>query len=366
MVFVDNQAPATIDLYATPSSTNGRIVLSWIAPGDNDMSGGSVTSYNIKISLQPILTEDDFDNANYINISDDCYGEMLNPHSPGTQESCNIRYYNGSTFPVNNPTVYYFAIKATDEAGNYSISNSSGCVAPYHDITVESIYVINAKDSLDANYWGHTNYLYDTLAVSGDISNNGNLDDTVEVILRHSGSFVESIEETIFQGTQLVTGLEWYATEEYPVGTSLDLSVLTSNQYQDQIRVWSIAEHTGIEWFYENNYPAPTQPANEQFIVAFTMDNYSTTAHFYDYPFELSIDNPFTVINTTYGGGPDYYYCSDYDCKKIFVYLPILSNDLIFYWEIDGLPSGVYEITITAGDYPEDSITINKTVEMLE
>lgn len=323
LVRVDNDLPETIDLSATPSSWNGYIDLSWIAPCENSTFGsGSVEIYNIKISTQPIFTEYDFENAIDIDVLDDCYGEIASP--PGSQESCSIHYYNGSQFPVNDPTIYYFAIKATDEAGNYSISNSPGCVAPYHEIiVVESIYVVNAKDSLDANYWGHTNYLNDTLVVSGDLTNNGNLDETVTVILEKGSTQVDSKEETIYQGTHLVTGLEYIETEE-DENFGLELSVGGSDQSYNGISVWSIVEHTGIAWWvdgdtsynFEDLYPAPVEPANEPFWVYVWMCNSNTTT-FWDYPVELMLDTQFTA-NVAYAGAD--YYCEN-EGKKCYYQL---------------------------------------------
>jgi len=359
MVWVDNMLPETIDLNATPSSFDGRINLDWIAPGESGMNG-EVEDYDIKISTQSILTEGDFDNA--INIQGGC--AVINPEQPGTSQSCYVTEYNGSSFPVNCDTIYYFAIKATDEAGNYSISNSPGCVAPYHEIIVESIYVVNAKDSFDANYWGHTNYLYDTLAVSGDITNNGNLDETVDVRLeRRFTTLVDTIEAIISQGTtQLVTGLEYAETTESEF--DLNLEVGNSNQLYQNIQVWSIAEHTGIEWYEGDVYPAPEEPANEPFWIYVWIMN-TAFQRYYDYPIEIFIDAPFTT-NVLYAGAD--YYCVD-DCKKCYYNLaPNCPNYDSHYimWEVDGLPAGTYEITVTAGEYPEDSITIYKTVEMVE
>lgn len=103
----DTQPPAKItDLAVYECSvTSGSITLSCTAVGD-DGNQGRATTYDIRYSENPILTDDDFEKAT----------KIQNPPQPkpaGKKETCTI---DG----LKQATLYYFAIKAVDEVGNRS------------------------------------------------------------------------------------------------------------------------------------------------------------------------------------------------------------------------------------------------------
>jgi hypothetical protein len=105
---VDNTAPGAIANLAAGQVSDHTLLLSWTAPGDDGQSG-TVTSYDLRWSLQPIDATN-FGSATPVAI----------PPSPAPGGSSQS-YVMAS---LNAATRYYFAIKSRDEANNTSaISN---------------------------------------------------------------------------------------------------------------------------------------------------------------------------------------------------------------------------------------------------
>lgn len=105
----DEDAPATINDLAYTSLGTTSVGLTWTAPGDDDFTGNAV-SYDIRMSSAPI-TE-----ANWLSASP--VSGIPAPGAPGVAQSMTVN----SLAPG---TIYYFAMKTTDDAGNVSaLSNS--------------------------------------------------------------------------------------------------------------------------------------------------------------------------------------------------------------------------------------------------
>ncbi len=105
----DRQAPGTVaDLVATaPTSTS--VTLQWTAPGD-DGSTGTASSYEVRCSTSPIVTEADFAAATPVN-------GIPAPAAAGTSQS----FIVGQLFAG---TAHYFALRAIDDEGQAAgISN---------------------------------------------------------------------------------------------------------------------------------------------------------------------------------------------------------------------------------------------------
>ncbi|MEW5795414.1 MAG: fibronectin type III domain-containing protein [Candidatus Zixiibacteriota bacterium] len=113
----DNTPPAPInDLVAVPGENNGEINLTWVAPGDDGMTG-TATAYEIRYSLN--------------NITSGNWGSALpwssppNPTPAGTAQSTTL----SSLVPGET---YYVGIKAYDDAANpAALSNVVSCEARF-------------------------------------------------------------------------------------------------------------------------------------------------------------------------------------------------------------------------------------------
>ncbi|MCL4397688.1 lamin tail domain-containing protein [Patescibacteria group bacterium] len=108
VVITDVTAPAKItDLTAEPAYPN-MATLHWTAPANdgNDWSSGPAAQYDIRYSTSPITNESSFDAANRM-------VQPKQPLDPGSTESIHV---DGLT----PDTDYYFAVRAADEAPNWS------------------------------------------------------------------------------------------------------------------------------------------------------------------------------------------------------------------------------------------------------
>jgi len=85
------------------TAANTSVTLTWTAPG-NDEYTGAASSYDIRFSLNPMGTEEDFANANI-------FGNVPKPNEAGT-----IEIFTASGLLPG--TRYYFRIRAVDDWGN--------------------------------------------------------------------------------------------------------------------------------------------------------------------------------------------------------------------------------------------------------
>lgn len=105
-VIVDDSPPDQIaDLEVTDTGTN-YAVLEWTAPGGGDGSDRA-SKYDIRYSTADILDDEDFQNATQA-------GNITAPQTEGNEEELEI-------LGLTPGTKYYFAIKAADEAPNWSL-----------------------------------------------------------------------------------------------------------------------------------------------------------------------------------------------------------------------------------------------------
>ncbi|MBI2932312.1 MAG: fibronectin type III domain-containing protein, partial [Planctomycetes bacterium] len=107
----DATAPAAIADLSVTGTTATTATLSWTAPGD-DGGAGTASSYDLRMSAAPIVTDADFVAAAVVT------GEPA-PAVAGTGQSMNVT-------GLSETTTYYFAIKTADEVPNWSpLSNSA-------------------------------------------------------------------------------------------------------------------------------------------------------------------------------------------------------------------------------------------------
>jgi hypothetical protein len=125
---VSNEA-VSINNLAAQDITQNSVTLYWAAPGD-DGSEGQALSYDIRYS-QSKITDENWDSATAVSIS-------VTPIKAGLTQSVTINgLFQGFT--------YYFAIKATDDAGNVSdLSNvAQGTIKSVIDLKSIINYEIN-------------------------------------------------------------------------------------------------------------------------------------------------------------------------------------------------------------------------------
>jgi outer membrane protein assembly factor BamB/fibronectin type 3 domain-containing protein len=188
--------PAAVTDLAVDSALSRSMILQWSAPGDDGLAGTAV-SYEIRYALDSITT-DNFTNAILVTDS------VPLPDSSGQLQTVEIA-------DLEPQTEYYFALKATDDAGNQSlISNiisQSALAIPltelnaywgkFHNDLLNSGYTSQDGATLDTLLW-----YYET---SGDINSPPVVDDRGEV---YFGSEDGSVYALKVDGT-----LKWsYAT----------------------------------------------------------------------------------------------------------------------------------------------------------
>ncbi|MBK8231056.1 MAG: fibronectin type III domain-containing protein [Candidatus Eisenbacteria bacterium] len=108
----DLTPPSNITDLAVAGTSSSSVTLRWTAVRDDGMSG-NCTRYDMRYGDVPILTNDDYSDANY------APNEPV-PVTPGQQQTMTI----SGLAPGHT---YYFAVRAADEVFNWSqISNSPG------------------------------------------------------------------------------------------------------------------------------------------------------------------------------------------------------------------------------------------------
>ncbi|HUV36418.1 MAG TPA: hypothetical protein VMX58_05730 [Patescibacteria group bacterium] len=102
----DTIAPAVIiDLEGRTGNDLGSVWITWTAVGD-DGTTGSASAYEVRTSTEPILTEEDWEEASRKN-------NTPVPAPPGTQETMVVRALNPGTY-------VYLTMRAIDDFFNYS------------------------------------------------------------------------------------------------------------------------------------------------------------------------------------------------------------------------------------------------------
>ena len=113
----DTTPPARVnDLAARPGNNAGEVVLSWTAPGDDGYSG-TAAQYDIRFYYREI-TDSNWNYATQL-------ANVPQPQVAGTRQTWTVP----SSTNLTPGATYYFALKARDDAGNWSpVSNSpSSC-----------------------------------------------------------------------------------------------------------------------------------------------------------------------------------------------------------------------------------------------
>ncbi len=155
----DSTAPDQITDLAAVDPTSNSVTLNWTSPYDS--SFGGIVSYDLRYSTDPILTEEDYGNANSIPVPG-------GPDSAGVVKSYTIHNLGFST-------QFYFAIKASDIWGNKSVMSNvpveTTWQAPEISVAPDSIYCLLTAGTSSS----------DSIMISNITSANSTLDYTVEL-----------------------------------------------------------------------------------------------------------------------------------------------------------------------------------------
>nr|XP_033771692.1 calcium-activated chloride channel regulator 2-like [Geotrypetes seraphini]XP_033771693.1 calcium-activated chloride channel regulator 2-like [Geotrypetes seraphini] len=125
-----------IDLDVRTEEDN--FLLSWTAPGDN-YDQGNATSYEIRMSMSPLMLRDSFEEAILVNAS------SLIPQPVGFKEMFSLW---PEDLALENGTVTYFAIRARDKASLHSeVSNVAQAIVFAQAKDMYSSYIANTIQS---------------------------------------------------------------------------------------------------------------------------------------------------------------------------------------------------------------------------
>lgn len=228
---VDDTAPSAITTLATSNSTGNSITINWISTGD-DENIGKARQYDIRFS-ESMITDVNFNSA-------------LTPDStpyPKVSGYDEIFIVEG----LMPETKYYFAIKAADEAGNWSdISNIDSATTlisgtwqmiesaslpsnMINDILVNGSDVYYATDFGLAHYDGTEWNVYqsdttDQTSIIDDVISNMAINSNGDLWLATSGGLSK------FNGTDFIN----YTTEN----SSLTTNVIKTVAVDGNDRVW--------------------------------------------------------------------------------------------------------------------------------
>ncbi|MFH2028124.1 MAG: right-handed parallel beta-helix repeat-containing protein [Nanoarchaeota archaeon] len=345
----DYTPPANItDLNATPGGGDKQIQLQWTAPGDN-MMFGSVSSYTLKYALTPV-NDSNWDTATTYDTSG-----WSSLQSGGNPES--------RTVDMPDYQTYWFAIRAEDDDGlDNNISNSDDALSPYHSIIVESMECINLRTGYKCNVtsggtYPSTNYFYDTFNISGEITNNGNLNETKDVEARLDG-VTKNSKNMLFESNKTTPiDIQFELNDVNEENHWYTSSLYLNGNYKEQgaIRIWWLKEHTEIDWDYASDYPNAIESADTPIYIAIRMKNNNTLRNYYDFPTKLNINTSYEYKVTDWQGSNSAYVSEN----NLTSYQYISTNTALdgssyFWWLIDGLPVGSYNISIIPGIYDQD------------
>jgi hypothetical protein len=153
----DGTPPAVITtLQAVPGSSNGSVDLSWKAVGDDGMTGGAATSYQVKWSYSEITNYATWNNAHPINT------DIPTPHYPGMTETMTVS-------GLDPGTLYYFAVLALDDGSRANLDTFDDSSAyPFSPPRPDNDDFANAIDIETTPYTNTQNYFDVATTEPGD------------------------------------------------------------------------------------------------------------------------------------------------------------------------------------------------------
>jgi gingipain R len=257
----DSTAPTQITDLSAVNPTSSSITLNWTSPYDSSLGG--VTSYDLRYSTNPIITNQDFENAASVLIPG-------NPDTSGILKSYELKNLNFSTN-------YYFAIKAMDIWGNKSeMSNTDWETtwgAPQISVSPDSMHCLLLPNVVHV----------DSVLISNITAGNSTLDYTIE-LLNNTFPGSLSVKLNDISENRSVKGTRINPHEEQ--GTSFrgsggpDLfgyEWIDSNDPQGPDYIWNDISTTGVlvtNWVPTSGYPAVDEGKAGPFNLGFNFKFY--------------------------------------------------------------------------------------------
>jgi Peptidase family C25/Propeptide_C25/Secretion system C-terminal sorting domain len=257
----DSTAPEQITDLNALDPTSNSITLNWTSPFDS--SYGGIYTYDLRHSLTPIVTEEDFENAPSVLIA----GE---PDSSGMSKSYLLKNLDFSS-------TYYLAMKALDIWGNASImsntTNQTTWIAPEIQVTPDSIYCQLPPD---------TTYV-DSVLISNITNENSTLDYSIELA---NNIFPNGIRANIIQVSKENTAGYNKANPDIRKGTSqrgsggpdnFGYSWIDSNEPEGPEFVWNEISSTGTlvtNWIPTSIYTGADEGKAGPFDLGFDFKYY--------------------------------------------------------------------------------------------
>ncbi|HSD63108.1 MAG TPA: FlgD immunoglobulin-like domain containing protein, partial [Ignavibacteriaceae bacterium] len=276
----DSTAPDQITDLTAIDPTSNSVTLNWTSPYDS--SFGGIVSYDLRYSSDPIVTEDDFNNAASILIAGD-------PDSAGMSKSYIIHELAFST-------QYYFAVKASDIWGNKSlmsnVPNLATWDAPEINITPDSIAHIILPDTTIA----------DSIVISNTSTVNSTLDYSIEFI---NNTFPGEIYARLMPVNRLTDDVYSKENPDPYKGMSIrgsggpDLfgyEWIDSNDPQGPVYEWNDISSTGTlvtNWIPTSIYTGTDEGKAGPFTLGFNFKFYGieyTNIYFYSNGFISFVD----------------------------------------------------------------------------
>jgi len=258
---------------------------------------------------------------------------------------------------LHGGTQYYFAIKSKDEHNRWSnISNVANNVTAIFDVTVDGMGYLR-PDNPSSPY---TNYLYDKMNFYANITNRGNTAQQT-IINLEEGSNIISTQNILIQPGQTITAAFINITLSLS-GTSVPYFIKattvgggTREQYVN-IPVINITNTLNFNW-YNPTFDLNATYNNSQCFSTSCLPTARisplSSINLYKLPIIIQLNQSFT-INSSSGCG-----------TNTTCYWDITATGYKV-WRLNTLPVGNYTATITAGKYSQDSITINRSFEVID
>ncbi len=277
---------------------------------------------------------------------------------------------NTSVFDIDQNTGLISFIPQGADAGNHTINitvydGNGGSdsvqfnleVRVLHDVSVDSIGCLKgAEDCKGSNV---TVYLYDNLHVRANVSNQGDVNETVTVNLKDGAIIVNSTVINLSQGETREVVLGWnpgvigYRTVSVQAAITSAENTSNNQMYVNNVRVWSVVNKMNLTFVNSNSFPASNEAASSTFYVWVGLESLTGPGEdFFD--LDLVLDSDGLVINNT----------QDSNQNAVKSYDPFGWGEAhTYWWELNSGTGGNYNISVYVGN-TGDRLTLSRNVNV--